>query len=179
MQHAIGVGVASAHVPPAPFLRFAELVGGAEWRDRRLNVAAEAARLFDSLDPADRSPDAVSASLRRSGRWIAEDMPFAESWFEDSAAVREAIGRAPRRDRQAAANMLLRNVLPEQRPVWAERLLLMALWAQAAADRAHHARWRDFAVLAHALSGDRTLEDIPFMQAVADKTVAVARTHRW
>ena len=167
------------HVPPAAFLRFAEVAGGAAWRDQRLDAAEEAARLFESLEPADRSPDAVTASLQRSGRWIADDMPFAESWFEDSAAVRAAVGRAPRRDRMAAAAAVLQDVLPQQRPVWAERLLLMALWAQAATDRAHHARWRDFAILAHALSGDARLEDIPFMRAVAEKTVTVARMQRW
>jgi hypothetical protein len=179
IQHAIGVGTANATVPPPAFVRFAELVGGAEWRDRRLDITAEARRMFESFDPAERSADAVAESLQRSGRWLPDEAPFAESWFEDSAAVRAAIGRAPRRDRVAAARLVMQEVLPEQRPVWAERLLFMALWARAAKDKGHHARWRDFAVLAAELSGDRPLEDVPFMRALAEKTVVIARRQPW
>jgi hypothetical protein len=74
---------------------------------------------------------------------------------------------------------VLAEVLPAQRGAWAERFLLMALWARAAKAPAARGRFTDFAILAHALSSEAPLADIPIMKAIADRSVFAARAGVW
>jgi hypothetical protein len=177
VQHAIAVGANSGRPPDSAVLQIAELFDGAGWRGRRLDVSAEAERLFDALPPDHRSAAAVEASLGRSGEWLEEE--FAESWFLDDADIRAIVKRAPRRDTSAAVQRLLAEAMPQRRQEWAERFLLLALWSQAATDRSQRARANDFIILAHSLCDDRDPTTIPLMIAIAKHTVEVARIARW
>jgi hypothetical protein len=103
----------------------------------------------------------------------------AESWFEDSANLRELVGTAGGKSKAEASRLVLEEGLPKTRADWAERFLLMALHARAAKAPAEHARWPDFAVLAHELAGSRPLADIPLMVKVAERSVTVARSGVW
>ena len=69
-------------------------------------------------------------------------------------------------------------MLPKYRNVWAERFLLMALWARAAKDRIRNERMGDFVILAHQLAGDRPLTDIPIMAGIAESSIRAARSGR-
>lgn len=178
VQHAIASGLREGQVPGPNLLRIAEYAGGAEWRDRLIDVGSEAAELFAGLDEAARTPAAIEASLQRSGAWITREA-FAESWFEDDSAIRALVARAPKRDRKAAIQLLLTEGLPPGRMVWAERMVLLGLWASAAKEKDRKALGVDFITLAHILVGDRPLAEIPFMVGVAEKTVMVARSARW
>ncbi len=178
VQHAIATGLREGRVPTANLLRVAEYAGGAEWRDRLIDVPSEAEELFAGLEAAARTPAAIEASLRRSAAWLTGEA-FAESWFEDDPTIRAVVARAPRRDRKAAIQLLLTEGLPPGRLVWAERMVLLGLWAGAAKEKASKTLGPDFITLAHVLAGDRPLEDIPFMVGVAEKTVMVARSARW
>ena len=177
IQNSIAAGVAAGEPPGPALLQVAELAGGADWRDRRLDVPAEAERLFEALPPAERSPSAIEASLNRSGHWLNQD--FAASWFLDDAESRAIVTRTSRRDRKSPADRLLTEILPKRRVEWAERCLLMALRARAAKDASDKALTNDFVILTHALAGDRPLRDIPLMVAIAETTVTVARLSHW
>jgi hypothetical protein len=185
IQHAIATGVpggkplgkSQGKPPGAGVLRIAELSGGSEWRGVRLDISAEANRLFDELPAQQRSPAEVEASLHRSGGWIDED--FAESWFLDGPEVRAVVTRGPKRDAAGAAARVLDEVMPQRRGEWAERFLLLAHRARAAKDPVHQGRANDFIILAHGLCGDRELASIPLMAAVARYTVKVAKIARW
>jgi len=179
VQNALAAGLATCNLPPANFVDFAERFGGGDWRDRRLDIRSEAARLVDELTPAQRTGDAIRASFNRSGQWLKNLDPMADSWFEEGPEIASAIARAPRRDRQGAVQQLLQDVMPGRRSIWTERFLLMALWAHAAKDKKHHARWPDFAILAHELSGERPLSDVPIMKEIALRSVAAAASQRW
>jgi hypothetical protein len=173
VQHAIAAGVAAGQPPGVELLRIAELAGGSDWQDRRIDVATEAAALFDAL-PDDAS---VDASLRRSGTWL-EDRDFADSWFLDDAQTRAVLAAARKRKDRDPAGRLLAEVMEERRTEWAERCLLHALRAQAATSPAAREMADDFVILAHELSGKRTLQEIPLMRAIADRTVILAPSRR-
>jgi hypothetical protein len=177
VQNAIAAGTRTSRPPGNALLQIAELVGGSDWRDRRLDITAEAKRLFDTL-PADyRSAAAIEASLKRSGEWTGED--FAESWFIDDAEIRAIVKRAPRRDTIQTVRRLIEEAMPKRRAEWAERFLLLALRAGTATDRKQKEHANDFVVLAHSLCGDRDLATIPLMVAIARHTIEVARIARW
>ena len=93
VQHAIGTSVEQESVPPASLLEMAELLGGTEWKDRRLDIKAEADRLFDALDPADRTPQGIEAGFARGLEWMPKDDVFA-TWFEDGPQVQTGTGEA-------------------------------------------------------------------------------------
>ncbi len=178
VQHAIATALTHGSVPGEKLLAIAESAGGAEWKDRRLDVAAEAEQLFAALPADDRTPAGVEAALARGVAWMSRQ-PIATSWFEDNPTVRRVIAKVPRRDNVGAARLVLSEILTGSRMAWAERFLLMALWCQAATTQAHRVWTRDFVILTHALTGTRPLETIPIMTSIATQTVMAARTGGW
>ena len=178
VQHHIAVGLAHGNLPGPGLLELAETIGAADWKDRRIDAAAETEQLFGELGQAERNAEAIDAALRRTGVWAQRD-PMAESWFADNAETRDVIGKFKSRDTRSAASALLGGALAEQRSVWAERCLLMALWARAIKSGEKPPPWKDFLLLAHELNGARKLEELPLMTEVAQRTVAAARGRAW
>jgi hypothetical protein len=178
IEHAIGSAVEQGNVPPAMLLEVAELVGSTEWKDRRLDIKAEAGRMFDALDAADRSPAGIAAGFARGLEWIADDEAFG-SWFEDGPLVQKTLANLPRTDHAGMAALVMTDILPNKRGEWAERFLAMALWSQASDNAKQRARARDLALIAHALAGDEPLETIPVMAVIAMQTVRATLLGAW
>ena len=178
VQHAIATGLACGTVPTETVLAIAEGIGAAEWKDRRLDVVAEAHRLFDELTAEQTQVSSIEAALGRGVIWM-QQQPIAASWLEDTPGVRRVIARLPRRDTVGATRLVLNEVLPATRMAWAERFLLMALWCQSATTKAHRDWAADFVVLTHAVASNTPLESIPIMTGIAAQTVMAARTSGW
>jgi len=186
VQHGIALGVAANNLPDPALLEIAEAVSGADWKDRRIDAAAETEHLFGELPTEQRSASAITASLRRSVGWMRENRLW-DSWFEDDAEVRDAIPPAKQHDVGAAARVLLEGVIAQRRNVWAERFLLTALWVRAVkagqppplGASARAITWRDLVVLAHEVLSERKLGDIPVMAEIAERTVIAARSGAW
>jgi hypothetical protein len=178
VQHAIGAGVAANEPPSVILLQIAELAGGSDWQDRRIDIGAEAASLFAALPEADRSAEAIEAALQRSGTWP-EHEAFAESWFLDDARTREVLAASRRGRTRDPVARLLTDVLPDHRAAWAERCVLMAIGLAAAQEARFRAMLSDFVIVAWALCGDRPLATIPLMRAIATQTVQMERLVRW
>jgi hypothetical protein len=178
VQHAIGWSVARDTVPPSALLEIAEVLGGAEWKDRRLDVKAEADRLFEALDAADRTPTGIEAGFARGMEWMASDDLFS-SWFEDGPVVQKALAKLPRTNRAGMIALVLTEILPAKRAEWAERFLVLALWCQAATEARQRVRARDLALVAHALASGRPLEEIPMMAVIAANTVRAMLLGGW
>ncbi len=176
VQHHIARGLAMEHLPQASTVEIAEMIGAADWKDRGLDVAAETERLFDGLGASLQSHGAIAASLQRSGEWIADDGAM-QSWFEDDAVIRELVERRPRLKPDVAVRQAIEEVLPTRREVWAERLLLQALWLQAGSGNA--GRWQDCVVLAHELVAGHPLTGLPAMVAIAERSIFAARVGTW
>ena len=178
VQHGIGTAVAHQRVPPAMLLDIAELLGGAEWKDRRLDVAAEADRLFHLLDPADRSPNGIESGFARGLEWMAEDDVFS-TWYEDGPRVQQALAKLPRTDQGRMTRVVMSEILPEKRAEWAERFLMMALWSQAAGEAKQRAKARDLVLVAHALAQDGPLDAVPIIAMIAAQTVRATLLGAW
>lgn len=178
VQHAIGAAVEGDAVPPASLLEIAELVGGAEWKDRAVDIKAEANRLFAALDPADRTADGIAAGFARAEDWMAKEEVFG-SWFEDGPQVQKTLAALPRTDRAGMERLVITEILPPQRAKWAEWFLVLALWCLAAGDAKQRARARDVVLVAHALAGDVPLGKIPTMGAIARQTVQAMLLGGW
>jgi hypothetical protein len=186
VQHGIALSVATNNLPDAAFLEIAEAVGGADWKDRRIDAAAETETLFGELPAEQRHAGAITGSLRRTMGWMREGGVW-DSWFEDDAEVRDALAAARQDDVNAAARLLLDGIMDQRRDLWAERFLLTALWARAVRPGqppplgagARAVTWRDIVVLAHEVLSARPLRDIPVMAEIAERTVIAARSGAW
>ena len=178
VQHGIGTAVERETVPPAMLLDMAELLGGTEWKDRRLDVKAEADRLFDLLDPDDRSRQGIASGLTRGLAWMTQDDVFS-SWYEDGPQVQQALAKHPRTDQAGMTAAVISDILPGKRADWAERFLMMALWSQAAGDARQRGKARDLVLVAHALSGDAPLDEVPIMAVIAAQTVRATLLGAW
>ncbi len=179
VQHAIGTSAAQGSVPPAMLLEIAELLGGAEWKDRRLDVKAEAepaVRGAGSRRTARRQ--GIEAGFARGLEWMTEDEVFG-TWFEDGPQVQKALAKLPRTDQVGMIALVMTDILPDKRADWAERFLMMALWCQAAAEAKQRDRARDLVLVAHALTGDQPLDAIPIMAVIAMQTVRATLLGAW
>jgi hypothetical protein len=178
VQHAIGWSVEQGGVPPPALLEVAEILGGAEWKDRRIDVKAEADRLFEALDEPDRTVGGIEAGFARGIEWMGSDAIFS-SWFEDGPLVQQTLAKLPRTDRGGMIGLVMSDILPAKRAAWAERFLVLALWCQAAAEPRQRARTRDLVLVAHALAGDDPLTGIPMMGVIAANTVRAMLLGGW
>jgi hypothetical protein len=178
VQHAIGTAVEQHNVPPSLLLEMAELLGGAEWKDRRLDIKAEADRLFETLDPGDRSPQGIEDGFARGLDWMSKDDGFG-SWFEDGPMVQKALAKLPRTDRIGMVALVMTDILPPRRADWAERFLMMALWSQAANEAKQRVKARDLTLVAHGLTGDGPIGEIPVMAVIAMQTVRATLLGSW
>jgi len=178
VQHAIGTAVEQEGVPPALLLEMAEYLGGTEWRDRRLDIKAEAERLFKELDPEDRTPEGVEAGLDHGMEWMAKDDVFS-SWFEDGPRVQQVLAKVARTSQAEMLALVMNDILPDKRAVWAERFLMMALWSLASGDGKQRARARDLVLVAHALVGDGPIGAVPVMAIIALQTVRATLLGAW
>jgi hypothetical protein len=177
VQHAIASGLAEGIVPPAGLLQIAECICATDWKDRRLDVAAEIADLFGRLDAGDRSDARIAASLRRSNGWCHYEEVFG-SWFEDVSDIPDLMAKAPKRKGAMTVQFVLDEVIEKLRGRWTENLLLLALWARAAKDVEIQTRWKDFLILAHCMSSGWKLGDIPLMRTAAETTLAMSPGRR-
>jgi hypothetical protein len=178
VQHAIGTAVEAGLAPSEGILTIAELIGGSDWKGRRLDINEEAERLWHELPEPDRTPEAVEAAFVRGLTWMAKDQLIG-SWFEDGPKVRDALASLSRTDMAGMVNVVMNDVLPPTRTLWAERFVLMAMWCQAAVDAKYRGRARDLIPVAHALAGETPLSAIPIMGVIAGQTVRAVLVGAW
>jgi hypothetical protein len=178
VQHAIGTSVHQDTVPPSSLLEIAEVLGGAEWKDRRIDIKTEADRLFGLLDPADQTADGVTSGSQRASLWMSKEEMFG-SWFEDGPQVQKALAKLPRTDKGRLVAAVMDDILTSEREKWAERFLVLALWYEAATDAKQRLRARDAVLVAHALTSDTPIETIPVMTLIAAQTVRAMLLGAW
>lgn len=177
VEHFIAVGLDQG-TPPSPYLMsVAERAGGECWKPDR-------ARLDETIAELEvRAPEAFTSERVRQVQDSAHKWPryegFARSWFEDDARIddllREQVGRPEdwMLRLPISLRVIVEGVLEGKRTVWAERLMWMALWAQASETRPP-VPWQDFLIIAKALNRGTPLSRIPLMDAIALRSVQSA-----
>jgi hypothetical protein len=174
--HCIAAGHARGSVPPPQALATNERAGGDYWKPQSISVTGEMERLR-AADPTAFAPDRVSRALADAGGWPGS-LAFAGSWFEDDAQVEALLNKRVGKPERwiarlpQAAGAILDELLGQRREVWVERLVLMALWAEAAQARPP-APWQSFLANAVAVA-QAPLAEVPLMRAIAERTVESA-----
>ena len=181
VQHAIGCSVARDTVPPELFLQVAEGLNGSEWKARqhhdRLRVH-EARRLFEALPSADRTESAIERNLAEARDSLTESEVLA-TWFEDGPKIRAALKGMASGKPDQLINVIVNEVVAENRGKWAERFVLMGMWCQAAPDAKQRRMARGLITTASALVNETPLTEIPAMTVIAVNTLAADADGSW
>jgi hypothetical protein len=177
VPHFIAVGLRNDAPPPAQLLFVDEVLGSDYWKPQWVSPAEEIERLVAN-EPHSFTPDRVKQALEISQAWP-EQLNIASSWFEDDVRVDELLRqRAGSPSRwlnriNLASKLIMKEILEGKRDIWSERLLWMALWAQASQAR-KPLPWQEFLILARELQHGTPLEEIPLMAAIATRSVQSA-----
>jgi hypothetical protein len=185
ISHFIWVGHQHGSPPPPGLLQVAEMTGHEYWHPRPVLFEEEFVQLEKAAEFTSLSRKDIARIVDDSGEWH-DTKPFASSWFEDDARVDDLLKGnigLPLHDLDdlgKAIDLVMVEVLEEKSDVWMERLLWMALWARAAKGR-DRLPWLDFFILAREIRLGTPLKRIPFMVAVARRTVysALRRMELW
>lgn len=168
LVRALAAGAAesrTAGVPPAPGLLDAAVALGLRELAPQETAPRDWLAVLDSDGKLSGiSPQRRGQLIRKSGDWL-DAFAEVDSWFEDTAAIRESIDMAG--DAQAATKAVLGH-LEARREAWARRMLLSALVLR---DGMPENWWLSFAATGAALLDGRPLGRIPVMTQIAETTV--------
>jgi hypothetical protein len=167
VRHHLAIGRKAGALPPTPLLELAEILGGPVWQPDQLDWQHTLVALVADVPPAERTEGAVSRTLERSAIW--SDVGTSESWFEEDQEVADLVARTRTRNFARLSEHLLGTVVVQRAAKWAEHFTWVALWLRHAQPK-EDARWRNFALLAHAAVDGRGIADIPIMREIAERT---------
>jgi hypothetical protein len=169
IRNRLAQGLAAGLLPPTGLLQVAEAIGGADWQPEATEWRDALGPLLADLPPTMLEPEAVRSILADSDAWGYVD-GIAESWFEDDQEVAPVVARILRQKRQSALRRILTEVIAPRRDKWAERFVGTAHWLREAPGDAE-LPWREFAILANALTRGDNLARIPLMRGIAERTM--------
>lgn len=175
VQHYLGTGLANAAVPPVGMLDFVEAVGVEHWQPQAVTPDDLVRRMEGEAGPA-ASAAAEIERIVAGSRALLTRMPFLDSWFEDDAEADAIIRSAGRARKASKVALVLAKILEPRRRKWAEKLLWSALWAKLGTGQT--LPWEPFFILGRDLLGERPLQDIPLMVAIAERTIEAAARRR-
>jgi hypothetical protein len=167
LADALAINVGRDVPPPFGLLQVAETVGLRPLHPESISPPALAEALIADLPPARTDTVAALAAHRASARWE-QEFETVGSWFEAGEAVQRLL--QPLRTRQRRIEAVSTQLLPTRRTFWAERCAWMAATLKEGADEGDDT-WRDFALVARDLAGERPLNEIPLAARIAAATV--------
>lgn len=176
ISHFIQVGLEQNRVPLPALLQTAEL-SGEYWKPKNISISDEIESM-EAITPDTLNQNTISRVLESCGDWPIYQ-PFASSWLEDNASV-EAIllAIAPSNqwhEKMATLSMkILDKIIEPKRFIWAERLMLMAIWAKNTSTKDKFL-FQSHMINARALQQGTPLEEIPLMVSVAARTILSAK----
>jgi hypothetical protein len=166
---ALAINVARDVPPPFGLLQVAETLGLGPLHPESISRLMLVEALIAELPSARTDTVAAQAAHRASVSWEQEFETLA-SWFEAGEAVETFLRALRTRKRRIEA--VLAQLLPTRRTFWAERCAWMAATLKEGAADGDDT-WRDFALVARDLVGERPLAEIPLAARIAAATVEV------
>jgi yecA family protein len=166
---ALAEGQALGEPPAHGLVDVVEVCGIRELRPVPMSVGDWIARLDPDGELSRLSPQKLGRLINSSADWP-DDYDLLQSWFEDSAAVRDILINAiTPRSREAA----LWRHLETRREWWARLIAKTAAMLKTGADEPEDG-WKSFAATAQALIKGRPLRKIPIMTSIVVESLESA-----
>ena len=118
--------------------------------------------------PPERTGTAAARNAHRASAEWEQKYETVATWFEAGGVVEDLL--RPLRTRKRRIEAVSTQLLPARRTFWAERCAWMAATLKEGAAEGDDA-WRDFALVARDLVGQRPLDEIPLVARIAAATV--------
>jgi hypothetical protein len=138
-----------------------ELIGLDNWNPTAIGLE----QLLPDTLLSPPSAAELRATQTRSAKWIQGKL--GSCWFDDIAFI-NALLELPQ---EQQINTICTEILQPARPIWHQRMLRMALWAQHARSQTKRKQARDFSTIAWLLHQDGPIEDIQLMRAIAENSL--------
>ncbi len=167
LADALAINVARDVPPPFGLLQVAETLGLGPLHPEGISPLVMVEALIADLPSERTDTTAALAAHRASAKWE-EEFETLASWFEAGEAVERLL--QPLKTRKRRIEAVSTQLLPARRTFWAERCAWMAATLKEASDEGDHT-WREFALVARDLVGERPLEAIPLAARIAAATV--------
>ncbi|HMD66087.1 MAG TPA: hypothetical protein VKG22_05495, partial [Stellaceae bacterium] len=167
LADALAINVARDVPPPFGLLQVAETLGLGPLHPEGISPLVMVEALIADQPSERTDTTAALAAHRASAKWE-EEFETLASWFEAGEAVERIL--QPLRTRKRRIEAVSTQLLPARRTFWAERCAWMAATLKEANDERDHT-WREFALVARDLVGERPLEAIPLAARIAAATV--------
>ena len=161
--HALATNLAIAAPPPFGLAQVVEMAGLGIIAPEHISTARLVADLISAIPDAEAGNAAIARALQHSSYWP-EISGIPDSWFEDNDSVDTLLTGKPRRQH---TTLLLEQLLPQRRVIWADKMAWSALALRQEQD---NALGREMALVARELLGERDLKSIPIMRWIADAT---------
>jgi hypothetical protein len=170
LRHGLAVNIASGEPIPFGTLQFIECVGIPPVNPEFMETDNLVSMLFNEMEEVDLNETGISASLRRSKHWLAE-FDWMDSWFEDGAATMDAV--RGQKSIKGRTDAILEIIVAKNRRKWGN---LLAWNAYTARDEMDGHDWKDMAIVARELLGNRAITEIPFARLIAVNTELALRS---
>jgi hypothetical protein len=167
LADALAINVARDFPPPFGLLQVTETLGLGPLHPESILPPALVEALIADLPPEQTDTVAALAAHRASAKWE-QEFETLGSWFEAGEAVERLL--QPVRTRKRRIEAVSAQLLPTRRAFWAERCAWMAATLKEGTDEGDDT-WRDFALVARDLAGERPLASIPLAARIAAATV--------
>ena len=167
LADALAINVTRDFPPPFGLLQVAETLGLGPVHPESILPPALVEALIADLPPEQTDTVAALAAHRASAKWE-QEFETLGSWFEAGEAVERLL--QPVRTRKRRIEAVSAQLLPTRRAFWAERCAWMAATLKEGTDEGDNT-WRDFALVARDLVGERPLASIPLAARIAAATV--------
>ena len=167
LADALAINVARDVPPPFGLLQVAETLGIGMLQPESISPSVLVEALIADLAPARIDTAAAVAAHRASVGWE-QEFETVTSWFEAGVAVEELL--QPLRMRKRRIEAVCTQLLPTRRTFWADRCAWMAATLKETAAEGDDS-WRDLALVARDLAGQRPLDEIPLIARIAAATV--------
>lgn len=173
IPHFLGLNAQSGGLPPFGLLDFAESAGVTDVTPEITPVERLVEQMCAELDEDDLSPAKVKEILEGSAQWPVWRQQV-DSWFlddEDIATQLKKKGLTPAKRK----TLLLSGPLQERRSFWAQVIAWTAFTMKHERPTNHEpdgGSWREFAIVARELLGERPLKEFGIMQHIANTTIS-------
>jgi SEC-C motif len=171
VAHHLRTGLERRMPPPARLLQVAETIKASQWQPASAGWQEMLRGLVAEMPRELLSPTSVRAILASSAQWAMQG-GWADSWIEQDQEVTDLLDSLSGRPRHAVRDAVLTGIIEKRRAIWAERLVLTALWMKEAIS-ATHLPWERFAIVAQKLLEEVPLREIPLMKEIAELSASL------
>lgn len=172
-NHFLAIGIEQREMPDLHMLEMQEELG-LQFMPQKIEPEVLLQQLTIQVSPF--TQQRIDKALAHSKTWC-QNKRFTESWFIENQAIDKIVNRhcsfvesVKVCDFESALKEVFAEEIEKQRPRWLFHFIWVALWLKSRA-RKNEITWEDSLLIAHLISHNFPLIDIPIMREIGHQTI--------